>query len=473
MNHSTYLFYDLETTGSNKCFDQVLQFAAIRTDLELNELERHEIQIKLNCDVIPHPEAILVHRIPINTMLQGEAEVTAMLKIHALLNTPGTLSGGYNTLGFDDEFLRFCFHRNLLPPYTHQWANNCGRFDLYPITQLYFIYRQASLNWPTNNTGNISLKLEHLNTANQLADGNAHNAMVDVEATLALARRFFNDRDMWNYSLGYFEKDTDLRRRLRLDTVLESPNHNHQLALMIGESGSSDNFQCPVLSLGQHNHYKNQTLWLRLDKTELTTTTVDTLPKTTWAIRKRAGEPGFLLPFQPRFTTHLISERQQIMQDNLHWLRSNATLFADIQQHHRNYKYPEVTNVDVDADLYTAGFLAPNEERLCAQFHIVPPEKKATIAAQFQNPRLQEIAIRILGRHCPHYLSNDMTTRFADYMQAVKSNNATDMPIDYRGNRRLTSSAALAKLQEIKGTMALDAEQLRLLQELEDYLCDR
>jgi len=39
----TYLFYDTETTGLNKSFDQVLQFAAIRTDLDLNEIERHEL----------------------------------------------------------------------------------------------------------------------------------------------------------------------------------------------------------------------------------------------------------------------------------------------------------------------------------------------------------------------------------------------------------------------------------------------
>jgi exodeoxyribonuclease-1 len=34
----TFLFYDIETTGLNKSFDQVLQFAAIRTDLKLQEI---------------------------------------------------------------------------------------------------------------------------------------------------------------------------------------------------------------------------------------------------------------------------------------------------------------------------------------------------------------------------------------------------------------------------------------------------
>ena len=60
---STYLFYDIETTGLNKCFDQVLQFAAIRTDLNLNELERHHIHCRLNKDVIPTPMAMITHRI--------------------------------------------------------------------------------------------------------------------------------------------------------------------------------------------------------------------------------------------------------------------------------------------------------------------------------------------------------------------------------------------------------------------------
>src|SRR5689334_3451523 len=128
----TFLFYDIETTGLNKCFDQVLQFAAIRTDLNLHELERHEINVRLNPDVIPSPQALLTHRIPIHETQQGIPEITAIKKIHALFNQPGTISLGYNTLGFDDEFLRFSFYRNLLEPYTHQYANNCNRMDLYP-----------------------------------------------------------------------------------------------------------------------------------------------------------------------------------------------------------------------------------------------------------------------------------------------------------------------------------------------------
>lgn len=463
----TYLFYDIETTGRSKCFDQVLQFAAIRTDLELNELERHQFQIKLNCDIVPDPEAILIHRIPMAAMREGESEIDAMAKIHALLNTPGTISGGYNTLGFDDEFLRFSFHRNLLPPYTHQWANECGRFDLYPLAQLYFLYHPDCLNWPTKSDGKLSLKLEHLNAANHLATGAAHNAIVDVEATLALAHIFKQNQKMWDYSLHYFNKQVDLKRRSDLTPAL---NNTQQLALLVGETGSDNFFQYPVVSLGQHNHYKNQTLWLRLDKPELTTTTLDSLSATTWVARKRAGEPGFLLPFSGRFIRHLSGERQQLAHENLSWLEKNATLFQAIQHYHREYKYPEIANVDVDADLYNAGFLTSEEERLCARFHVVPPDKKAGIAEQFRNPRLQQIASRLIGRHYPEHLTPRLTELFTQYLHCRNSPDNLTAPVDYRGNKRLTATAAKESLVQIRNVGSLEEEKMELLKGLEEFI---
>ena len=90
----TFLFYDIETTGLNKCFDQVLQFAAIRTDLQLNELERHEIQVKLNPDVIPSPTAMIIHGISLHETNNGLPEITAIQQIHRLMNTPETISLG-------------------------------------------------------------------------------------------------------------------------------------------------------------------------------------------------------------------------------------------------------------------------------------------------------------------------------------------------------------------------------------------
>src|SRR3990167_4147875 len=217
----TYLFYDIESTGLNKAFDQVLHFAAIRTDLNLKELQRYELKIKLNPDVIPSPYALLTHKMGIKEISQGMPEFAAIKQIHQWLNEPGTISLGYNTLGFDDEFLRFSFYRNLLKPYTHQYNNQCSRMDLYPMALMFFLFKKNVLTWPEKD--NIpSLKLENINTANQLVAGRAHHAMIDVEITLELARRFFQERDMWDYVCGYFKKEMDKQRTesLQQDIVI-------------------------------------------------------------------------------------------------------------------------------------------------------------------------------------------------------------------------------------------------------------
>ncbi len=260
---NSYLFYDIETTGLNKAFDQVLQFAAIRTDMKLQEIARYHLEVKLRPDMIPSPQAILTHRISIAQSMQGLGEFEAITQIHQLMNQPGTISLGYNTLMFDDELLRFCFHRNLLPPYTHQYKQGCRRMDMLPITNMYYLYKKEILTWPEIE-GKPSLRLEHLNAANQLAAGRAHDALVDVEATVELARRFYTESQMWHYVTGYFDKETDRKRIEEIPVNFHSIACSNRIGLIVSnEFGSANQYQIPVLFIGNSIPYKNQTLWLR------------------------------------------------------------------------------------------------------------------------------------------------------------------------------------------------------------------
>lgn len=461
MNQNTYLFYDIETTGLNKCFDQVLQFAAIRTDLSLNEISRHEINIRLNRDVIPSPRAILTHRMSIKEIQTGEPEITAIHKIHRLMNTPGTISLGYNSLGFDDEFLRFSFFRNLFPPYTHQYANQCKRMDLYPITAMYYLFKPIALNWPEID-GKVSLRLENLIQANQLAEGRAHNAIVDVEATLALAKKFIQYQKIWEYVIGYFDKYTDIQRCQQLQS---------RDALMIqGSFGFDLQYQVPVFSLGQHQYYKNQMLWLRMDYESLQQTTADTIPNTTSVIRKRAGEQPILLPTHNRFLIHLSSERKKIAHDNKAWLQAHPNLLQLICAYHQTYQYPKVENLDVDAALYETDFPTQHEEFLFQRFHLAAPNTKENIARQFPSQIRQEQAIRILGRHYPEALSEESKSLFMQYLNSIAADSEINIPTDYRNQIHLTPQRALQEIYILIKEDELDDKQLQLLQELEDYL---
>jgi exodeoxyribonuclease-1 len=469
----SYLFYDLETTGLNKSFDQILQFAAIRTDQHLNEKERHTIQVKLRPDVIPSPYALITHRIPFSQLMEGTSEYEAVLRIHALVNTPGTVSLGYNTLGFDDEFLRFSFHRNLLAPYTHQFASGCGRMDLLPMAVLYFLYKPEVLEWPTVD-GKPSLKLELLSRVNHLAEGRAHDAMVDVEATLSLARRFYREKTMWDFVLGYFSKDSDRERIHKLPSAFESAAGMHLSGIMTGSKfGAESLYQSPVLYLGDSIPYKNQSLWLRLDQPELQNTVDDSVFETTRAIRKRMGEPEIILPPLDRFMVHLSPDRKAVMDENIRWLKAEKKRFYAIVREYCEFRYPDVPDVDPDAALYTSGFLSKEAERLCALFHRNLGEKGIALVDGFGQAHLKQLALRIFLRNFDNTDFNGYEGERLAYLERVNALDELSAMVDYRNERRLTPGKALEQIGELRRENLCDGEQTALLDDLESYVKER
>ena len=466
----TYLFYDIETTGLNKAFDQVLQFAAIRTDRQLNEIERHTIRVKLRPDVIPSPGAMITNRLSVADLASGLCEFEAIRQIHELMNQHETISLGYNSLGFDDEFLRFSFHRNLLPPYTHQFQNGCRRMDLLPIAVMFWLYKKDVITWPQIQS-KPSLKLEHIREANQLASGPSHDATVDVAATVELARRFFSSRKMWNYLMGYFEKETDAHRIADIPAVFQSALGEHRQGLMVGtEYGPGQMYQIPVLSIGKSIPYSNQTLWLRLDLPELRETKDDSVADSTWIVRKRYGEPGILLPPNKRYLKYLGDDRRAVVSENLSWLQSNPSKFQQIVDYHREYAYPFIPNLDPEAALYQIGFFTRSDEKLFKEFQIAAPDEKESIAKRFKSQDARALAVRLLCRNFPQQVSPDLAGEFETYLQRINPAREEDAIVDYREGPRMTPAAALAEIRHLKKSGKLDDQQKTLLDDLQNYI---
>lgn len=462
----TFLFYDIETSGLNPAFDQIIQFSAIRTDMNLNELERYEWVIRPNPDTVPNPTAMIIHRTPLALWLQGEPELTVIQKIHALLNTPGTISLGYNSLGFDDEFLRFSFYRNLLAPYTHQFANSCSRADLYPIAALYYLFHPSTLNWPIRNE-KISLKLDAINELNQLATGVAHTAIVDIEATIALAKKFMQHPETWQYALGYFDKEKDSERIQKLPSLLE----NKHAILVDGIFGASLNFCAPVLHLGTHYHFKNQACWLRLDIENLSQSTLDDFIQHNWVINKKIAEPGFLLPPTEKYLNKLNSDKKELLKKNIAWLQDNPKILNAITQHYCDYTYPKHPNIAPEAALYYQGFWNNEQQQQSQQFHRVNDAEKFKVIDKISHPLLKTLAIHALGRLDKDFLSNDQREEFESYWMKLKEH--PEKIIDYKGKQKLSLVQALDEIQALKNDVTLDKEQLKLLQELETWLSNK
>ncbi|MFO7709615.1 MAG: exonuclease domain-containing protein [Desulfobacterales bacterium] len=466
----TFLFYDIETTGLSRVFDQILEFAAIRTDGGLNEIERFTAKIRLRPDVIPSAAAMLVTRLRVAECLSGRCEYDAVRDIHAQLNRPGTVSIGYNSIGFDDEFLRFAFHRNLLPPYTHQFANGCRRMDLLPITLMYWLHRRELLNWPEPN-GRASLRLEDIGAANGLFSGPSHQALTDVEAALRLARRLSREERMWQYLDGCFRKDIDARRIEELPVGLSSASGDHRLALLVaGEFGTRLRFQAPVIGLGYSIPYPKQSLWLRLDLPALRGCREETVAASTWVARKRAGEPGILLPPTERYLEPLASERREEMRANLDWIRSQPALFERIADHHRHFRYAFIPDLDPDASLYQTGFWSRADEALGRAFHAAATAEKVAMVERFASPEARTLAQRVLFRNFGEGLTPSLIQARSLHHQRI----CCQTPMtDFSGAPRTTPQAAAAEILRLRDSPGLDETGHRLLDELHDYITRR
>jgi len=466
----SFLFYDIETTGLSRAFDQILEFASIRTDLDLNEIERFRVSIRLREDVIPSPAAILVNRIRTQRFSSGRCEYEAIRDIHHEVNRSGTISIGYNSIGFDDEFLRFSFHRNLLPPYTHQFANRCRRMDLLPVTIMYWIHRPEALAWPELN-GKTSLKLEDLGAANALFTGQSHDAMSDADACLQLGRRLFQEGKMWRYIAGSFDGQTDAQRAAELPTAFQSPHGSHAFGMLVtSEWGTRNGFLAPVLSIGLSIPYPKQNLWLRLDLPNLREMQVENPAGTSWVVRKRFGEPGILLPPHDRYLERIGPDRRVQTEQNIEWLKTHPAEFEALIQHHRRYRYPFIPNLDPDAGLYQNGFLPRADEALCREFHAASLSGKVDLIRRFKNREARILAARLLFRNYPEEIPEALVRESEAHRQRICCGGPMS---DFNGSPRITPQRARIEVRALRQTPGLDGEQQDLLDGLEKDISQR
>lgn len=183
-------FYDLETSGISPRDARIMQFAGQRVDLDLRHIgEPDNIIVRLSEDILPEPDAILVTGItPQQTQLEGITEAEFLEYFQKEVAMPGTIFVGFNTVRFDDEFMRYTLYRNFYDPYEWQWKDGRGRWDLLDVVRMTRALRPDGIKWPVDKNGKPTNRLELLTAMNGLDHDNAHDALNDVYATIALAK---------------------------------------------------------------------------------------------------------------------------------------------------------------------------------------------------------------------------------------------------------------------------------------------
>lgn len=191
---ASFYFFDLETSGVNPRSARIMQFAGQRTDMQLKPIGAPDnLLVRLSDDVLPEPDAVLITGItPQMTWADGITEAEFLKYFTKEIALPDTTFVGFNNVRFDDEFLRFTLYRNFYDAYEWAWQDGRSRWDMLDVVRMTRALRPEGIEWPFGPDGKASNRLELLTAVNKLDHANAHDALGDVNATLAVARMIYN-----------------------------------------------------------------------------------------------------------------------------------------------------------------------------------------------------------------------------------------------------------------------------------------
>ncbi len=482
----SFLFHDYETWGISPQYDYPCQFAAIRTDMSLTPIDTPiNIVAKIHPDYLPHPGACLVTGItPQSTLQNGLTEYAFMRQIQQHMSESNTCSIGYNSIKFDDEFTRFSLFRNFYDPYQREWQNGNSRWDIIDLVRACYALRPEGIVWPKNEKGLPSFKLELLTQANGVAHEQAHDALSDVYATIAIAKLIQTSQPKL-FAYAY-----QLRSKHAVVDLLEQ---HRQTSLLYINPFRSAKHGCIsfIVPICDHPTNTNATICVDLTKdiTPLLTFTDTELQATRYVKREDRTDdtPEFAAleikhnqcPFIAKTNTLSEQRAQELALDlaqiNARLLQlQNALQSADSQQLLARIKQAFVREfedkaVDVEASLYSGGFLSNAEKEFCTSIHYATPEELPTIIKSSPTPRLAQLLLRFIARNYPEsltsgQLSSEQQAAWQAHCQQLNCQADNSSSIN-----KLSFEQYFAQIAQCKSMYPSDAPQQTVLDALTEY----
>lgn len=470
---ASFLFYDLETFGRDWRRTRIAQFAAVRTDAGLNRVDEPvSFFVRPADDLLPSPVATLITGItPQHALREGINEAEAFARINELMAQPETCVLGWNTLRFDDEFVRHGLFRNFHDAYEREWRGGNSRWDLLDVARLFHALRPGGVAWPQRDDGKgTSFRLEHLASANGVREGDAHEALSDVFATLGIARKLRAAQPrLWEYALQL--RDKRFVAQL-LDATAMQP------LLHVSQRYPASRFcAAPVLPLARHPHIDSRTIvfdlegdadaLLELDADAIADrlyTPAADLPEGVQRIGLKevhANKCPALVAWQHLREDDFARLRidRAAVEASAARLRPHAAMLAEkIRQVfavQREYATP-----DVDASLYD-GFVGDGDKRRFAEVRGTPPELLGQRDFGFRDPRLPELLFRYRARNWPDTLTQAERARWDDYRRRRLGSDA--------GLSEDTFESYFAAIAALRPAHAGDGGKLALLDQLEAW----
>lgn len=439
---ASIFWYDFETTGINPAADRALQVAGIRTDEELNEIgEPVNIYCRPGDDILPHPRACLVTGIgPQQLQEHGLSEAEFIGRLQQELMQPKTCTAGYNSLRFDDEFVRYGLYRNFYDPYAREWQGGNSRWDILDALRCAWALAPEGINWPENDKGRVSFRLELLTAANGIEHGQAHDALADVRATIAMAR-LLRKAQPGLYEHLYRMRDKNL--------VHDALRIGRPVVHVSGKLGWQRRYLSIVLPLLRDDVNRNAYVVCDLlgDVQPLLQLPADEIRQRLYT-RHDELLPGMspipLKKIQANRCPVLVgmdslsAEKQPWLQlDDQLW-RNNGRLLVDnlaavqkkLGEVFTNEPFPDRT--DPEQQLY-GGFLGSRDRDLCRQVIQSDALGLAQGVWPFDDQRLPELLFRYRARNFPDTLTAGEQQRWQQFCRERLLNEAAGAPLTLSG----------------------------------------
>lgn len=483
---SSFLWHDYETFGAQPLLDRPSQFAALRTDASLEPLGD---PVVLYCapadDVLPHPAACLITGItPQIARERGVQETEFAAAVLTEMSPAGTCSAGYNSIRFDDVVTRNLLYRNLREPYEREWKNGNSRWDLIDLARMCYALRPQGIEWPMverdPDTGLVpSFRLEDLTRANGIAHVGAHDALADVNATIALARLIRSKQPkLFDWALGL--RDQKIAMKL-LDPVDAQPVLHSSSRIPAARGCTA--LELPLVVLPDRP--KSVVVFdLMADPTDLIEGTAEDIADRVFTPTADLPEGITRLPLKLVHSNHvpmlapaatlkdadparigldpeLCLRHASLIRSHLPEIRAKVTAVFSRGFDDDSGSSDDAAVTDPDLMLYSGGFLSDHDRFLLRKVLEVPPSKLPGHSWSFNDARLPLMVFRYRARNYPETLG----LREAEAWEKDKSQRLFQ-PADAR---QLSYPDYLQLLQEYRQLHANDARAQRILDALQAW----
>ena len=461
-----FVFYDLETTGRNATWDQIIQVGAILLDKNFKELERLEERCGLRPGLVPEPSALIVNNTSISKL--SNVNLSHYQLIKKIQNTFKRWSPaifiGYNTIGFDEEFLRKTFFKSLLEPYTTQFNGN-KRADVLGITRTSKFYYPDCLNVGMNEKGNQVFKLDTLTKLNDI-NHNAHDAMGDVEATIKIAQLIKNKaQDVWQSGLinsNKLEVDNFLLKNdiLCMDEYFFGKFNSYVVTYIC-----KNNFNYPQCFDLIHDPIDCFDISIKDLKAKM-----KLRPKLIREIKNNKNPLLLDQSYVEKITAYkrigldILKERAELIKNNTKFKDNIQIILNEEFEEKKMFKSQD--DIEPEDSLYAGSFPSNNDKSLMSEFNEVDWEKKFYISNKFIDERYKYFAQRLIYEEAPQVLPRPDHEKI--HKNIAKQILSTD---NERWNTLPKSYQELDTLRE-KYEGQGDEEKLIFLEELDDFLQD-